>query len=459
MSGEQQAANLDRTRIALAANAALILVALVGALVRSAAYFHPGSLTAPREYDNAVMFSGLRNVRWRGAAWSQVEQADGVVLPIDRRRWWFDDIQQRLFEKHFSREQTFDRFWLWTRDPAAPSTYSPDETSQRRLRMAEPRISVIVPVFNGAGYLESTLSSLELQAIEGLEVIVVDDGSTDGSDAVAESHSIVPRVVRQANCGVAASRNRGLAMAGGTWVAFVDQDDLWHFSRLPTLLGVADEQGLVAIASSDQAFGVVEDRAALEAIGDGRECWPSHWVHRGEEIELAKDPDLPLGNGEISQITLEQLMQGPAAVTTSVIYRREAAIVAGGCAPHIKAADDHILNVNFARIFGPILRINFDSLLYRVHSESTTTLSPLVAPFLTSLLALRMGRALPNEKSLSPYIENLLYGLPGSGLSAMEQSALLTMVVPQNELPQWLWRLSRRRASRAIKRLMSSCRR
>jgi glycosyltransferase involved in cell wall biosynthesis len=98
--------------------------------------------------------------------------------------------------------------------------------------MDSPLISCIVPVFNGERFLAQALESILSQTYRPLEVIVIDDGSTDGSaDIVARCCSSI-HYFRQSNKGPAAARNRGLAAASGDLVAFLDQDDLWHCGKL-----------------------------------------------------------------------------------------------------------------------------------------------------------------------------------------------------------------------------------
>jgi glycosyltransferase involved in cell wall biosynthesis len=98
--------------------------------------------------------------------------------------------------------------------------------------MAPSRISCIVPVFNGERYLQEALESIFKQTYGPLEVIVVDDGSTDGTAALAAGYGGRIRYLWQANAGEAAARNRGLSAAQGEFVAFLDADDLWHPEKL-----------------------------------------------------------------------------------------------------------------------------------------------------------------------------------------------------------------------------------
>jgi len=89
------------------------------------------------------------------------------------------------------------------------------------------RVSAIVPVFNGARYLAATLDSVLAQTYPAIEIIVVDDGSTDRSAAIALSYSPRVALVRQKHSGQASAMNTGLEAAGGDLVSFLDADDLW----------------------------------------------------------------------------------------------------------------------------------------------------------------------------------------------------------------------------------------
>lgn len=87
-------------------------------------------------------------------------------------------------------------------------------------------VTIITPCYNGAPYLRDTIESALAQTRPPLEVIVIDDGSTDDSAAIAESFGEPVRVLRQANQGESVARNRGIAEARGTHLLFLDADDL-----------------------------------------------------------------------------------------------------------------------------------------------------------------------------------------------------------------------------------------
>ena len=95
-------------------------------------------------------------------------------------------------------------------------------------------ISVIVPLFNGARYIREALRSIQEQAYSPLEIIVVDDGSTDEGPAVVAAEFPGVRCLHQAHAGLSAARNAGLANAEGGWIGFLDADDLWAPEKIKT---------------------------------------------------------------------------------------------------------------------------------------------------------------------------------------------------------------------------------
>jgi glycosyltransferase involved in cell wall biosynthesis len=95
-----------------------------------------------------------------------------------------------------------------------------------------PLISCIVPAFNGERYLGEALDSILSQTYRPLELLVVNDGSTDRTAALVTEYGDRVRSLFQPNAGQAAARNLGLSEARGEFVAFLDQDDLWHPEKL-----------------------------------------------------------------------------------------------------------------------------------------------------------------------------------------------------------------------------------
>ena len=98
--------------------------------------------------------------------------------------------------------------------------------------MKKPLISCLVPVYNGERYLGEALDSILAQTYRPLEIIVVDDGSTDGSARVVANYDRQVRALWQSNAGPWAARNLGLRAAKSEFVAFLDADDVWHPEKL-----------------------------------------------------------------------------------------------------------------------------------------------------------------------------------------------------------------------------------
>jgi glycosyltransferase involved in cell wall biosynthesis len=101
---------------------------------------------------------------------------------------------------------------------------------------ASPLISVIIPVYNGEKYLAEAVDSICNQKYAPIELIIVDDGSTDRTAEIADSFNLDVRYIRQPNAGPAAARNAGLEIARGNLIAFQDADDLWPPDKLATQL-------------------------------------------------------------------------------------------------------------------------------------------------------------------------------------------------------------------------------
>ena len=93
-------------------------------------------------------------------------------------------------------------------------------------------VSCIVPVYNGAKYLTEALESVLRQSWGGIDLLVVDDGSTDDTAHVAQSFGSAVRYFRQDNSGPPTARNRGVAEALGTHIGFLDADDVWTDDKI-----------------------------------------------------------------------------------------------------------------------------------------------------------------------------------------------------------------------------------
>ncbi len=136
-------------------------------------------------------------------------------------------------------------------------------------------VSVIVPNYNYAGYLGAAIESALGQTYSTVEIIVIDDGSTDGSKAVIESYGRGIKAIFQQNQGVAAARNNGVKAGRGEFVAFLDADDMWLPEKIERQVERFTEDpdlGLVHVGLTeiDQAGNSLAVRLGG---GEGSEVW------------------------------------------------------------------------------------------------------------------------------------------------------------------------------------------
>ena len=134
-----------------------------------------------------------------------------------------------------------------------------------------PRVSVVIPTFNCERFIGRTVGSALRQTYRDFEIIVVDDGSTDGTQAVLAEYGKALHYIKQANQGASAARNAALSCATGEYIAYLDADDLWHPEKLArqveyldaypscgfvhTEVAVIDEQDSLLYARFNQETG------------------------------------------------------------------------------------------------------------------------------------------------------------------------------------------------------------
>jgi glycosyltransferase involved in cell wall biosynthesis len=137
--------------------------------------------------------------------------------------------------------------------------------------MTLPLISCIVPVFNGERYLREALDSIRAQTYRPLEIIVADDGSTDGTPELVAGYGEQIRHLWQPHTGLPSTRNLGVSAARGEFVAFLDSDDLWHPEKLARQMARFEARPELDLCVTHvQNFWVPELREEAKRLRDHR---------------------------------------------------------------------------------------------------------------------------------------------------------------------------------------------
>ncbi len=118
-----------------------------------------------------------------------------------------------------------------------------------------PKVSVIIPTYNRLPMLKEAVQSVLAQDYEDFELMVVDDGSTDGTSEVMKQYGGRVKVIQhQENRGVSAARNRGILQAKGKYIAFLDSDDLWVKGKLKIQVAFLDENPHYSLCYTDEIW-------------------------------------------------------------------------------------------------------------------------------------------------------------------------------------------------------------
>ncbi|MFN9718047.1 MAG: glycosyltransferase family 2 protein [Planctomycetota bacterium] len=128
------------------------------------------------------------------------------------------------------------------------------------------KVSVIIPTYNGESEIRRAIDSALSQEGCDVEVIAVNDGSTDNTKAVLDSYGDRIRAIHRHNSGPAPTRNAGIAAATGDWIAFLDHDDFWKPGKLKAQLAAAAGTGADIIYTNCENFGDVNRVAQLRSI-------------------------------------------------------------------------------------------------------------------------------------------------------------------------------------------------
>ena len=224
---------------------------------------------------------------------------------------------------------------------------------------AVPKISVVIPCFNGEKYVAAAIRSVLAQDWPGIEIIVVDDGSTDRSAELI--HDIFPgvNVMQQPNQGVAAARNKGIEQAKGDWIAFLDADDIW-------LDGKLERQWEQLQANPD-----VRMNYTAWQVWQSEEPSPSQAFINSLQ---SKANDCQYWAGASGWIYPELLLDC-VVWTSTVLAHRSVFEEVGNFDTSLRIGEDYDLWLRASRVT-KILRVPQPLALYRAHAASITKSAP-----------------------------------------------------------------------------------
>lgn len=181
-----------------------------------------------------------------------------------------------------------------------------------------PRVSVVIPTFNCDRFIRRTVDSALAQTYRDFEVIVVDDGSTDGTRSIMAEFGPAVRYLFQSNQGASAARNRAIESASGEFIAYLDADDLWSPDKLARQVEYLDAHPACGLIHSEVA--VVDEQDAV--------------LHRKFNQETQRA--VPQG------ACLRQLLQQSHIQTLTVVERRSAFERAGKFDLRLPVAQDYL---------------------------------------------------------------------------------------------------------------------
>jgi hypothetical protein len=227
-------------------------------------------------------------------------------------------------------------------------------------------IAVVVPLYNKRPHIADTIDSILAQSVLPAEIIVVDDGSTDGSAEIVSLYKQYNvRLISQENVGVSAARNRGVELATSVWIAFLDADDLWLPNHIEALLRVVQAFPDVGLVSTQ-----------YEILQDGIRLSPRYAYSRGA---VCKVDDF-----------YRRLAIGHSLVNSSTACaRRDALISVGGFPVGIQIGEDIIVWIKLFEQLGMAHIGEVSSVLLRDavnRSTSVTSVMPGSLTFLGQML-------------------------------------------------------------------------
>ncbi len=210
----------------------------------------------------------------------------------------------------------------------------------------EPLVSVIIPTYNSAQFIPNSVSSVASQTYPNIEILIIDDGSTDDTEIVVQALPGSIRYIKQINSGPSSARNRGIAQSKGKYIAFLDVDDEWEPSKI---------ENQVALFENDKSLSIVA----------------ASYVRCDADLSPVETICLEIPSKNKGVVPFRMLLEKNQLLTSSIMLRKQTLDVCGFFDEKIRFGEDWDLWVRAAQL-GGIGYLQTPLAKYRAHGGGLT---------------------------------------------------------------------------------------
>ncbi|KMT66531.1 glycosyltransferase family 2 protein [Catenovulum maritimum] len=224
------------------------------------------------------------------------------------------------------------------------------------------KISVIIPTYNCIDYLPFAVSSVIKQNVKDMEIIVVDDGSTDGTQVwlanIIEKYPFI-KVIQQHNLGVVTARNNAIAQAKGEYIAFLDADDYWYEDKLGPQLSYMQSHPKVSLSFSNYDHIDMDNQKIIDCF--------SYWPEFLSKIYRKQDT-----NYQTLFNASESIIATNVIGTSTVVAKKSALVATNGFDTKLKSASDWDMWIRLSQL-GDVALSSRSTTAYLMRPSSITS--------------------------------------------------------------------------------------
>ena len=231
------------------------------------------------------------------------------------------------------------------------------------------KISAIIPTYNNQNFIVDAITSIQKQSHPVDEIIIIDDGSTDSTEQTITSLPYPVRYIKQKNQGPSAARNKGIQLAQGDWIAFLDADDQWTIDKIEKQIAVLKQNPELHLIAGDMQEIGTDNKIITPSVLAKHNLLAQFQAHPGSSIQNA----------------LTKLVHKNFIPTGSVLVKHSTLIEADMFNPRIRFGEDLEL---WAKITAhhPITCLPEILMLRRLHDQNATKCTDLMLKDLVSVM-------------------------------------------------------------------------